>query len=122
LDPLTYRLGVGEVAWLWRHRRKLSAAQAAEIRGLTRAAWTELEREWQYEAGCSLVTGWLDYGPTQVERLRLLRRRAAMLRGVGRNDLADRLGVSHVTYLKMERTADQRLVTWWSGPGYELVR
>ena len=127
MDPLNHpimhrKIAIGEVAWLWRHRAKLSASQAAEARGLTRMAWSELEREWAYEGGCSLVTGWLDSPVTASDRLRLLRRRAHVLKGIGRQELADHTKISHVTYLKWERATDPRLVTWWATHGYNLLQ
>lgn len=54
--------------------------------------------------------------PALGQLLRLARRRSArQLR-----PLAAALGISHVTFLKYEREANQKLVRFWCGQGYRF--
>lgn len=94
----------GEVLWTWRKRNKLSIVVAAKTLLISRHSYMRAEHD---------RAGPLPNHPrivlTAPELLRLLRRRS----DVGRDDVAARLGMSHVTYLRLERQADTRVVQLW---------
>jgi len=101
----------GEVLWVWRKRHRLSVVDAAKALGVTRLAYAEAEHD-RWPATISLDP---PITPTTAELLRVCRRRS----GVARDDVAEYLAVCHVTYLKLEREANERLVNLWlSDAGY----
>lgn len=95
----------GEVLWTWRKRNKLSVTLAARRLALPRARYVEAEHDRADFTDISEP----QISPTLPELLRLRRRRSL----VARDDVARRLGVSHVTFLKWERSADARVIALW---------
>ncbi len=99
----------GELLWTWRKRHRMSVTLAAKHLSVRRLVYIEAEHDRLGDA--------LDFprplaseaGPTAPELLRIRRRRSL----VARDDVAEHLGVSHVTYLKLERQADQRVIDLW---------
>ncbi len=94
----------GEVLWTWRKRNRFSVAAAAENLLTSRLAYVKAEHD-----RSGPLPNHPTVVPTRSELLRILRRRS----NVARDDVAIRLGVSHVTYLKLERQADERIVRLW---------
>lgn len=102
----TFRLTRGEELWLWRKRRGQSIAAAAAELGMGRGSYMAAERDGGIESQPPLSPS-----PNQNEVMRLLRRRSR----AGSRALARALGVSHVTWLKFERSSppDPRLCAFW---------
>lgn len=100
----TISLTSGERLWTWRKRLRLSVSGAAEKLQTSRFAYVEAEHD-----RAPLPSTFKGITPTSGELLRVLRRRS----NVARDDVAARLGVSHVTYLKLERKSDERVVRLW---------
>lgn len=118
-----------ERLWLWRGRRKLDQrSMAAEI-GVSRRIYAAMEGavrhsnrprsqraiEVQAVEALQNLARRLPRA-TRTDRLALARRRS----GVTLTRLAAALGVSRVTVLRWEKTADQRLAAYWERRGYRL--
>ncbi len=95
----------GEILWTWRKRHRLSVTTAAKRLSLTRAHYVEAEHDRCSFTDISNVL----LTPTVSELLRLRRRRSL----VARDDVARCLGVSHVTFIRWERSADPRVISFW---------
>lgn len=102
----------GERLWLWRKRLGLTPREAAARRGVNVLHWSDSEHDVSTHVKVPL-----DSDATDAELLRVLRRRSCERRHV----LAERLGVSHVTWLKWERSTppDPRLVAFWDSYDWE---
>ena len=99
------KLTTGELLWLWRKRKRLSVNAAAGLCGVSHDKYKRAEADRDYR-----VPHQPRPTPTDAELLRVLRRRCPL----PRDDLASRLGISHVQWLKLERAADPSLVAFWA--------
>lgn len=128
---------VAENIWLWRHRQQsdstsargrratsMSQLEAAEKIGLTLTQLTKLENgdstltSAQQLAELVAWDGWskLSVTPTTSELCFLARRRS----GMSIKQIANQIGVSTVTFARMEGESDYRVRDFWIGKGYKF--
>ena len=102
---LDIKLTTGELLWIWRKRKRFSVNAAAAYLNVAQGRYKRAEADLDYS-----VPHQPRPTPTDAELLRILRRRCPL----ARDDLASRLGVSHVQWIKLERSADPSLVAFWA--------
>lgn len=104
----------GERVWLDRAFGQGVSQDAAGLRaGLSHRKYVDIELD--RLPPTPLLKGPLDGRILPLgQRLRLARRRS----GRQLRPLSRALGVSHVTFLKMERRADDRLALFWQSQGF----
>jgi DNA-binding XRE family transcriptional regulator len=101
-------LSPGEQLWAWRRAAGHSQAVAAGLLGVCRTTL------WRAEADVATAVQGIPPVSAAGVALPLARRR----QGWGLEGTACRVGVSHVTLLRMEREGDRRLREFWVGRGF----
>lgn len=105
---------VAEELWLSRRSSGLTGRQMATRLGLTH------NRYWNIEGG-RVEPKKLKVKPVARPELPLLLSLARKRSGMGLWETAEKVGVSHVTLLEWERTADERLIAFWEKRGFTFV-